>query len=252
MSSYLKNTILIIIIAVIALMGGMYFGETSGLYLFSQRPAAKTCPVCPAKTNGVTCPTCPTCPTAKETKTVSSNCSEKLIELGLMSKTVNTLPNATVKSINGSSLTVEINASDVDILKTGVLTKTVKIPSGVVIEEHTPKSPEETKKLTAKFETEAKALMARSEKGEDVSKEIASLTQPILYDVKNLKPSDLKAGDVISVTSDSDMRKANTFDAKSVILLSRAVVQSTSETNTTSDSFTTQGSANSSTTSSSE
>lgn len=233
MSNHLKNTITIILVAVIGLAVGMYFGETSGLYLFSQTPAEKTCQVCPVKTNGVTCPTCPTCPTVTTTKTVSQDCGERLIELGLIPETINTLSGATVKSVSGSSIIVEVNAATVDLLKTGILTKTVKVPSGVNIEEQVPKSSEEATKEFDAFQKKIDALNARAAKGEDVIEDMAKLTPPVSYTVKNIKISDLKAGDMISVTSDSDMRENDTFDAKSVTLVSRAPEQITATTDTT-------------------
>lgn len=220
-----------ILIAIAAFMVGEYAGEKGGLYLFSEPEVAVTCPVVQ---NGVaTCPACPEAEKGMKTTSVSSDCEasvkDKLVSVGLMPATVTSLNGVTVKSASGKNIVVEVDARYLNPLTDGKKTLTVTVPDDVKIEERVSKPIDSVMSALEEFQKKSEALNARSAEGEDVMSELIKLTPPVTFDIKNLSVSDLKVGDLISLTSEANIRESDTFSATEVQLISRAAVVSVGE-----------------------
>ncbi len=233
MSDHLRNSLLIILVAFVALVVGVYVGETGGLNYFSEPETAVTCPV--VQKDETVCPVCDVMDDKmddkKEVAPLSADCKtlvkDKLVQVGFMPETVTSLNGVTVKTVSGKDVEVEFNAVLLDPLSEGKLTRTFTVPSGVKIKEHVPRNSDEALKESEEFQKAMEALNERRAKGEDVAEEIAALEPPVPFDVKDVSLSDLKPGDQITVESEKDIRASDHFEASAVQLLSRA--QPTSE-----------------------
>lgn len=102
---------------------------------------------------------------------------------------------ATIKSISGQEITVEFEASDLDIFQKGMATKIAIIADDTIVEKYVRKSAEQIKK--EEKETE----------------------KPEEYDVQIIKVGDLKVGDNVRIRSDVDIRADDSFEVRSMELL---------------------------------
>jgi hypothetical protein len=142
---------------------------------------------------------------------------KRLEEAGIIPQSVVHINNATIKSINGQNLVVEFDAATIDFLQEGKVIKTVVASDGTTVEQRIPKSQEEIDKLISDFQKKSQEVQKNTKNGQE-----AEIVQPPLpYIVKNLKLSDLKVGNIISIESKTDVRKTDTIEAVSIQLLSQ-------------------------------
>jgi hypothetical protein len=140
---------------------------------------------------------------------------KKLSDKGMFGLGKNTIPNATVKSVNGNQIIVEFDASRLDIFSEGMATKTIIIPDTVKIEKHTPKDPAEVQKAFDEFKKKYDEFLNTAKTGGEMNN---PPDKPMPYTVENVALADIKAGDIISVTYEVDASKPDTLNALSVVL----------------------------------
>jgi len=146
-----------------------------------------------------------------------NDAEEALMDNGIARQEALSLSNATVKSATDQQIVVEFNASEIDILKEGLITKTITVPSGLMVEKYADRPMEEFQKEAEEFQKKFNELQ---NKGADFE-EMQKLTMPTPYTIEKLNPGDLKPGDKISVQSKTDIRDSNSFEAVLIRLISQ-------------------------------
>jgi len=134
---------------------------------------------------------------------------------------------ATVKSVSGQNVVIEFKASELDLFQEGMATKTVVVPADLFIEQQADKPEEQIAKEYEAFEKayqEYEASLAENPELEEEGPE-----EPMTYTVVNLSAGDLKAGDVLTIRTDSDIRTNDSFEASFIRLASRLVEEPTEE-----------------------
>lgn len=195
------NIIVLVVVICSVFLLGIYLGETNKISLFNKSYL-----------------------TAERQKSYDSALKyarDKLISANIIANSITSIKSATVKSVSGQNIVVEFNASEVDLFKDGKMTRTVQIPSTVVIEQRINKTSDEIKKIMDEYDKKMKTIIADQKVGKDLSKEIKDLKGPEFYTVKKLQPKDLKIGDVLSVQSEKDIYTSQTFEANAVKLINR-------------------------------
>jgi len=218
-----KLAVAIIISLILGFLGGLYFGETGRLSLF-------TGPSVSLIGQSGTQKTVVKKGSYEEGYQVALDFARKKLQGrgGLLSMPggIQYLNNAKVKSISGSDIVVEFDASKLDIFQEGMVTKTVKIPDTVTITQQIPKSADELKKENDEYQKKLSELQKSSE----TNKTQGALTPPLSiipltpYTTKEIKISDLKEGDVLRIQTTTDISKTDTLEASSVILVNVPVM----------------------------
>lgn len=146
---------------------------------------------------------------------------KKLEAIGLVrpaAMPVNSLQ-ATVKAVDGQNVTVEYQASDLDLLAEGMVTKVLTLAVGGVIEEHLPKSAEAMEKEMSYYDKAFKDYMT------SMTKDPASAGEPPKgpesFTVQALTVADLKMGDWLDIQSEADVRSGGTLAARKIVVVSR-------------------------------
>jgi len=127
------------------------------------------------------------------------------------------IQSATVKSVSDNSIVVEFDASLLDFFAEGKLTKTVTVPDTVAVQQNIPKPMEDYQKEEDAFRQKIEDMNKKIAAGETANYE--NIQPPTPYTIKKLEVKDLKAGDVISVTSAADISKSDTIEATGVTLV---------------------------------
>jgi len=206
--------IVAIVVALLAFTGGLYLGESNTFSFFSDGSISQVVNVKHVN--------------KKVDDKVKKGSYEDGYNAGLdlarkklgvpEDRVVQQLSNAVVKSINGNDIVVEFNASILDVFADGKATKNVKLSDGTSVEKHEKKNMDVIEKEYEEFNKKMKVLQKRSENGEDVNDEMSELVFPTSYTVKKMEISELRVGDVVTVVSEADISKSDTFEAKSIVL----------------------------------
>ena len=131
--------------------------------------------------------------------------------------------NVAVKSVSGNSVTVEFDASRLDVLSEGTATKTIIIPDTVKIEKHTPKDPVEIQKDSDKFKKSFEEFQKTAKTEEEMKN---APEKPMTYTVENVNISNLKVGDILNVSYEADATNPDKLNAVYVELLNNpALIQ---------------------------
>ena len=216
----IKLAVAIIISLIIGFLGGLYFGETGRLSLFTGPSVSLTGQAGAQKTEVKK-------GSYEEGYQAALDFARKKLQGrgGLMSMpvVVQYLNQVKVKSISGSDIVVEFDASQLDIFKEGLVTKTVKIPDTVTITQQIPKSADEQKKEFEEYQKKIAELQKKPVTGATSGISVLPIMPPTLFTIKEIKISDLKEGDILNIRTNTDISKTDTFEASSVTLINLPV-----------------------------
>jgi len=202
-----------ILILIIGFLGGLYLGETGKLSLFTGPSVSLIGQSGTQKTvvkNGSYEEGYQVALDFARNKLQNRGCSPILGPDGL-----HFLYNAKVKSISGSDIVVEFDASQLDIFQEGLITKTVKVPDPFFINQRIPKPSDELKKEYDEYQKK----MAEIQKNPEIAKTQMPLTPPMPFTIKELNVKDLKEGDILDIQTKDDIAKTDTFEPSSIVLI---------------------------------
>lgn len=126
---------------------------------------------------------------------------------------------ATVQSVDGQNVAMQMKASELDIFQEGMANKTVRVPAGLLVEEQIPRDEEEIAANYMAFEKAYQEYEAALAENPDTVLEIPM--EPLPYTVQTFPIADLKPGDTLTVRTEADARTADAFDAVYLRLTSR-------------------------------
>ena len=216
-----KLAVAIIISLILGFLGGLYFGETGRLSLF-------TGPSVSLIGQSGTQKTVVKKGSYEEGYQVALDFARKKLQGrgGLLSMPggIQYLNNAKVKSISGSDIVVEFDASKLDIFQEGMVTKTVKIPETVTITQQIPKTADEMNKEREEYQKKIAELQKKSVTGATSEISVPPIMPPTPFTIKEIKISDLKEGDILNIRSNTDISKTDAFEASSVTLVNTSGV----------------------------
>jgi hypothetical protein len=141
---------------------------------------------------------------------------KKLEEQGLFKFNKNNLTNLVLKSVSGRAVTVQLDASQIDIFSEGLITKAITIPEDVKIEKHTLKSEAEIQKDFDEYKIQDAKLRKDFNSGAKI-KDFPE--PPATYIIENIKISDLQAGDMLNIVYVADATNPDILKATSVQLV---------------------------------
>ena len=202
----IRLSLLFILIAVIAFYWGAYYGTSQSK---AQKPAE--CPVV-AQPQPLNC------------EDFTQQVQQRLAEEGVFpyGEPIHAMQ-ATVTSVDGKSFQISFPESRLDFLKTGTSTKTVQITDKTVIRQDIPKPSAQYEEERVRYD-EAQAVFQNAiskPMTEEESKKIVRPLPPSPTATKILRLKDLRPGDQVMVNSQEDLRLKNSFQAETVILVSR-------------------------------
>ena len=217
----IKLAVVIIISLIIGFLGGLYIGETGRLSLFTGPSVSLTGQTGAQKTEVKK-------GSYEEGYQAALDFARKKLQGrgGLMSMpgSLQYLNNVKVKSISGSDIVVEFDASKLDIFQEGLVTKTVKIPDTVTITQQIPKSADELNKEREEYQKKLAEFQKKPATGATSEISVPPIMSPTLFTIKEIKISDLKEGDILNIRTNTDISKTDTFEASSVTLINLPVM----------------------------
>ena len=128
----------------------------------------------------------------------------KLESAGVIHKSTDGVFKATIKSVNGRSIQIEIDTLGVD--GASALVKTINVPESIQIYEYRPFIQQEVES-NPEIKSQFDKLKKRNDAGEDVQMEVKDLLEKLSY--KEIKISDLKSGDVLRIQSKTNIQSSD-------------------------------------------
>jgi hypothetical protein len=125
---------------------------------------------------------------------------------------------ATLKSIDGKNVTVELRASVLDFLKDGMTSRSVTISDNTLLERHTQKPIDEFMKENSLYVGQGVGNGKNINKDSNPADNIDKPAPPLPYIVEKIGLGDLKIGDIVDVHTASNLRTANTVVADSIFV----------------------------------
>ncbi len=192
-----------IVVGLLAFTGALYLGETGAFSLFTDEQVEQVSATKKAPKKG----------SYEDGYQSGLDFARKKLEArglipSLSDSTFQRIFNAEVKSVSGSDVVVEFDATQFDVFGEGMITKTVMIPNKVDIVQNVPKSSEA---ILSEYENYNK-------KAQNLGVGDGFIAPPSLYTIKKLKLSDLEVGDRLNIVSVTDISQASSFEASSVEL----------------------------------
>jgi hypothetical protein len=131
---------------------------------------------------------------------------------------VNQLQKAVIKSIDGQKLSVEFDASALDFLKYGMVTKIAILTDKTTFERHSQKPLKQFAREMDQFGIDNQAYQELAAQATDRSTLPKHPIFPLPFFSENITMADLKPGDTVTVQTSSDIRTSDSFEAESVIV----------------------------------